>query len=280
MVKFKPIPLNKRFLASDTGHIYDSYKQEYLEERELNSGYLAIRSATLAFKGEVLVHRLVSYAWHENDDPENKVQVNHINANRHDNRPCNLEWCTVSYNIRDALVRNPDLTVNARKKLKEVVTKAILVYDAKTGEFVKEFDRVKDAGTWLQETKGASKAAAAAHISDCLSGRRNICFGYTYKYKNPEQANRAKFKNSKKHTANLKAKHDKLIKPVYQYTYAGELVKEYQNIFKVVEENSSYVYGSLRNALAGSDRTGKHHYKNYCWYYTPQDSKIIIKLNK
>lgn len=279
MVKFKPIPLNKRFLASDTGHIYDSYKQEYLEEYEINSGYLAITKGQKVFQGETLVHRLVSYAWHENDDPENKVQVNHINANRHDNRPCNLEWCTVSYNIRDALVRNPDLTENARKKLKEVVTKAILVYDAKTDEFVKEFDRVKYAGTWLQETKGASKTTAA-HISDCLSGRRATCLGYTYKYKNPEQANRAKYKDSKKHTANLKAKHNKLIKPVYQYTYAGELVKEYQNIFKVVEENDSFNYQALQKAVTGRDTKHRHHYARFSWFYEPQTVESILEFNK
>lgn len=231
------------------------------------------------FDDEVLVHRIIAKAWCDNDDPKHKVQINHINAIRTDNRPENLEWCTVSYNIRDAMKRNPDMQVNARKALKEVVYKPILVYDAKTGTFVKEFPSAKEAGQWLQETKGAGKQVSA-HISECLHGKRPTCFGYKYEFKDPSQTDRAVFQNSKKHKANLKEKRDKLVKPVYQYEYGGMLVKTYQNIFKVIEQNPEFVYGSLQKAVTGRDTKHRHHYAKYSWFYSEQTPEQIAEYNR
>lgn len=44
------------------------------------------------------IHRLVANAFIENDDPENKTTVNHIDGNRANNCVENLEWMTYSDN--------------------------------------------------------------------------------------------------------------------------------------------------------------------------------------
>ena len=45
------------------------------------------------------IHRLVALQWIENDDPETKTCINHINRNKLDNSIANLEWCTHSNNV-------------------------------------------------------------------------------------------------------------------------------------------------------------------------------------
>lgn len=51
------------------------------------------------FKSTTL-HRLVATCWVEGFNPEeDKILVNHIDENKQNNHPSNLEWCTNEYNI-------------------------------------------------------------------------------------------------------------------------------------------------------------------------------------
>lgn len=52
------------------------------------------------------LHRVVATQWLENDDPEHKTQVDHINHIRDDNRLENLRWITPSNNNRNTTKHN------------------------------------------------------------------------------------------------------------------------------------------------------------------------------
>ena len=69
-------------------------KNEQLNEM-LNNGYYIV--------GHDFVHRMIAETFVEN--PENKPFVDHINANRTDNRACNLRWVTQTENNRNPLTR-------------------------------------------------------------------------------------------------------------------------------------------------------------------------------
>ena len=57
-------------------------------------GYLRVCLSKDESQFSRCVHRLVALAFLDN--PDRLPQINHINEDKTDNRPCNLEWCTLS----------------------------------------------------------------------------------------------------------------------------------------------------------------------------------------
>ena len=86
------------FKVDDEGNVYGK-RGNILKGGIDRCGY---KEVCLSLKGKqksVLVHRLILKTFKPCDNME-KLDVNHINGNKLDNRLINLEWCTRSENIK------------------------------------------------------------------------------------------------------------------------------------------------------------------------------------
>ena len=125
-------------------------------EPRMHNGYYIV--------GHDFVHRMIAKTFVEN--PENKPFVDHINANRTDNRACNLRWVTQAENNRNPLtrkhiaeaMRGKVLSAECKRKMSET----------RTGRPLSEEHKRKIS----EATKGRIKTEEhRAKISAALKGR-------------------------------------------------------------------------------------------------------------
>jgi len=118
-----------------------------------DKGYKAIILRDDGHERTVFVHRLVAMAFIPN--PDGKPQVNHINGNKSDNRPENLEWCTDMENMWH------------RFNVLDSYGRGVRIRCVETGEVYRTI-------------KAASRLTgiSRANISGCLSGRRKTAGGF------------------------------------------------------------------------------------------------------
>lgn len=104
-------------------------KNRICKESINNCGYVQLSIASQT----AMKHVLVATQWIENDDPDNKIEVDHINDNRSDNRVENLRWLSRSDNRkrRQKYARQP------REGIAELPERAIPVYTYKKFRFDK-----------------------------------------------------------------------------------------------------------------------------------------------
>lgn len=148
-----------------------------------NHGYLSVHLYTENGREPWLVHRLV--AMHFCEGYKEGLQVNHKDADRHNNNADNLEWVTLLENLEEARERNGDNTHIARARLAEVSKKAIKQLDLE-GNLIKEYksptDLCKELG-WAEYRRGK--------ISEVAHGKRPQAFGFRFEWSDPKQASRS-----------------------------------------------------------------------------------------
>lgn len=109
---WQPIPFTRGcYSASDTGEIrrdkavrgnHNAFDGRTMRQTTDRYGYPQTSICLSGKQSTVTVHRLVALAF-LGDPHEDKPQVNHKNGIKSDNRPENLEWCSLGYNIRHSI---------------------------------------------------------------------------------------------------------------------------------------------------------------------------------
>jgi hypothetical protein len=238
------------YLISNLGRVYSEQRKDSLgritggcfkSTRFNKQGYIIISLNKNGVQYTKIVHRLVAETFIPN--PENKPEVDHIDADKTNNTVKNLRWATKSENMR-----NPNTYCNmsgsAKKNPvngdKNPFSRRVAQYDL-DGNFIKEFE----------STGLASQAIGinASTIGKCALGKRPTCGGFKWKY-----------------TSDAKIKAKGLLPKGYngtqiqQFDLNGNLIATYVSI-----QEASRITGfnapNLGRALKGIYKT----YKGFVW---------------
>lgn len=148
-----------------------------LKPKRTQRGYLSLTLCRHGNRKDKTVHRIVAETFLPNS--EQKMEVDHINGVKTDNRVINLRWATRSEN------ENNEITKARHSKIR--------FWQGKTGaahnqarpvicvELARRFDTAKEA----QDSLGVLRS----HICQVCKGKRKTAGGYHWIYANKGEAN-------------------------------------------------------------------------------------------
>lgn len=135
-----------------------------LKPRIATNGYYCVHLYKDGKRKLHTIHRLMAMAFIPN--PNGYSEVNHIDENKLNNSLDNLEWVTHGYNIAHS---------HNIEKAYTKISKAVLVYNKKTKEFIGEYKSTREAARELN--------CYARSISNCLKGVLKTHKGYIFTLK-------------------------------------------------------------------------------------------------
>lgn len=161
-------------IKSKDRYIYNKYNKsntfypgKILKLNQKRHGYLSVDLAKNGKTKTMQVHRIIANTFIPN--PENKPQINHINAIKTDNRVQNLEWVTAEENREHAKENNLYVGPN-RKKVRCRQLNIIFESSYEAGEYIN-----KNKFQYSKQTKNI-----ATKIRACANGYQKTAYGYTW----------------------------------------------------------------------------------------------------
>lgn len=138
-----------RVLGSHDGKITPEPQRKMAQYTGSNNNYLMVK---LSFDGQYsnkLVHRLIALTWLEN--PNNYLEIDHIDNNVQNNRVENLQWCSRQMNI--------DKQTVDKGSLNGLRSHTILYKN--DGTKIGEFSSIREASEYASKNFGCSKSGMA-----------------------------------------------------------------------------------------------------------------------
>ena len=152
-------------------------REKILKPKTDKDGYVQISLCKNNKLKTFRVHRLVALIYKPNVFPMFSDQINHIDGNKLNNKPENLEWCDSSHNQREAI----KLGLKGGKPYNPRIDSTPIRQFDKKGNFIKRYENLAEAC----RVNHLSKTA----ICNCLNKRSKSSGGYIWVYeaKNPSK---------------------------------------------------------------------------------------------
>lgn len=147
------------YQVSNLGRVKRVTTERILKGCRDSKGYLQVNLCKQGCVSKKLIHRLAAQTFIPNS--ENKVEVNHIDENKTNNRVDNLEWSTRKENCNHG-------TRNERIGISIIATN---INTCESTEFYGTNECARQLGLHQQ------------NITKVLKGKRRQTGGYTFKYK-------------------------------------------------------------------------------------------------
>lgn len=169
--------IENEYYISSFGRVYSAAYRKFFKTRLDKYGYVQVSLKKIS-KNPLTLHRLVAKAFISN--PENRLQVNHINGIKTDNRVENLEWVTAKENIRHSVenglkgVRKGRLEYKVQQALRRKPIEQIDCF----GNVITEYESQTEASEKLKINK--------VYISRCCKGQQKHAFGKYFRFKHIE----------------------------------------------------------------------------------------------
>lgn len=197
---WKDDPFYGNYSVSDDGDVMNKRTGRILRTSKNNSGYNTVNLYDSGERITMGVHRLVATTFKGCDDPT--LEVNHVDGNKNNNHPDNLEWATrgenASHAYRTGLKRGPN-------------SKPVRVIE--TGEV---FGSIKECARAID---GDDR-----HIGQCLRGDAKTHRGLTFEYADETDINVTERDSISKNYASART-HRKRVRIVETGNVYGSLVE-------------------------------------------------------
>jgi hypothetical protein len=127
--------------VSNYGNVRNVITKKLLKPR-LKRGYLQVVLYLDGRRKNYNIHRLVALAFMPNKD--RSLQVNHKDGNKQNNKLANLEWVTVSENLKHAFKTGLISKEKHRELMKKLHAKPVTQF-SKSGEVINTFESISEA---------------------------------------------------------------------------------------------------------------------------------------
>ena len=132
-------------------------KTSCLKQGTNGGGYLSLTLGRVNGKTQVFtVHRLVALQFIDNDDPDNKTQVDHIDRNRFNNSIENLRWVTPKENYKNS-IRPTSHNFQKSEYLNDLPPDSELIDEHNGYEFDRYYYNIWDERIYMETKNGRIK---------------------------------------------------------------------------------------------------------------------------